>query len=155
MEENYVISEEKALSVIKNNYGEAEEILENEDKFERFLFRLEEKLKAIPKVGNKLSEVPMLISLVKQFVAKEYTDIPIGTILAIVGALLYLISHFDMIPDSVPFAGFFDDIIVLLVCIKFVESDLQEYNSWREANGYEPFDFKPEEIKIKLDILNI
>lgn len=155
MEENYIITEEKALAVIKDNYDEAEEILEDEDKFEKFLFRLEEKLKTIPKVGNKLSEIPMLISLIKQYVAKEYTDVPIGTILAIVGALLYVLNHFDLIPDSIPVAGYLDDIMVVWVCIKLAESDIKEYNEWRKKNGYTPFDFKAEEFKIELNATEV
>ena len=141
MEINYSVSEEQALAVIKNNYSQAEEILENEDKAEKFLLRLEKKLKNVPIAGNKLSEIPMLISLIRQYVAKEYTNIPIGTIIAIIGALLYFLSHFDIIPDSIPFAGYLDDIAVLAACLKMVESDILEYNNWRKENGYITYDF--------------
>ncbi len=135
MEENYIITEEKALAVIKDNYDEAEEILENEDKLEKFLQRLENKLKVIPVAGEKLSEVPVMASLIKSYVKKEYIEIPMGTILAVLGALIYFVSLIDLIPDAIPGVGHIDDVAVITACLKLVESDIVEYSKWREENG--------------------
>ncbi len=76
-----------------------------------------------------------MISLVKSYIEKEYTDIPIGTIIAIVSALLYLLSTIDIIPDFIPVAGYFDDIAVMDVCLKLVESDINEYKMWKKENN--------------------
>lgn len=101
---------------------------------ERFLQRLEKKLKEVPVVGEKLATVPLLISLVRSYIKKEYTDIPIGSIIAIVSALLYFISPIDVIPDSIPALGYFDDAAVVAVCWNLVESDVNEYLKWREEH---------------------
>ena len=66
-------------------------------------------------------------------VAKE--QFPIGTIIAIVSALLYLVSPVDIIPDIIPVAGYVDDIAVITVCLSLVQSDIDEYQRWREANN--------------------
>lgn len=127
--------EQKALEELKKGYEEAEKLLENEDKLERFLQRLEKKLKIIPIAGDKLAVVPVMASLLKNYAEKEYTDIPIGTIIAIISALMYFVSPIDFVPDSIPVLGYFDDAAVVAACWKLVQSDVDEYVEWRKENG--------------------
>ncbi len=131
----YTISEEQAQYVLQSNFTKSEEILQDEDKLERLFQRLEKKLKIVPVVGGTLAEIPMMASLIKSYVQKEYTDIPIGTIVAVISALIYFVSPIDIIPDNIPGAGYIDDGVVITVCLKMVDSDLQEYKIWREQNG--------------------
>lgn len=133
--ENEKITEQQAKEALESNLQEAEEILKDEDKVERFLQRLEKKIELIPLAGKRLATVPVMASLVRSFVKKEYTDIPIGSIIAIVGALLYFVKHIDIIPDSIPVLGYFDDAAVVAVCWKMVEDDVREYQNWREKYG--------------------
>ena len=95
-------TEQQAEEQLKNNYTKAEEMLKDADKIERFLQRLEKKLKVIPLAGKKLSEVPIMASLVVNYVKKEYQDVPIGTIIAVLSALIYFVSPIDLVPDSLP-----------------------------------------------------
>ena len=127
--------EQKALKELEKGYKEAEKLLENEDKLERFLQRLEKKLKIIPIAGDKLAVVPVMASLLKIYAEKEYTDIPIGTIIAIIRALMYFVSPIDFVPDSIPVLGYFDDAAVVAACWKLVQSDVDEYVEWRKENG--------------------
>ena len=129
--------EEKAEAVLVSNFREAEEMLKDEDKMERFLQRLEKKLKKIPLAGDKLANVPIMISMVRSYIKKEYTDIPIGTIIAIISALIYFLSPIDIVPDSIPLLGYFDDAAVVAACWKLVESDVDEYIKWRKDNNKE------------------
>ena len=76
-----------------------------------------------------------MASLIKSYVKKEYTDVPIGTIIAVISALTYVISPIDLIPDSIPVLGYFDDAAVVAACWKLVESDIEEYTQWREKNN--------------------
>ena len=135
MNETKMIDETKASTLLESNYATATTLLNNVDEIERFLQRLEEKMKIVPVVGEKLAMVPVLASLIKSFVSKEYTDIPIGTIIAIIAALLYFVSPIDLVPDSIPVLGYFDDAAVVAVCWKMVESDVKEYQVWREKNN--------------------
>ena len=43
----------------------------------------------VPGLGDTLAIVPTMISLVRSYTKKEYTEIPLGTIIAIVSALIY------------------------------------------------------------------
>lgn len=127
----------KAEEALKKGYKEAEKMLKDPDKVERFLQRLERKLKKIPVAGSKLACVPTMVSLIRSYVKKEYTDIPIGTIIAILSALIYFVSPIDIIPDSIPAIGYFDDAAVVAVCWNMVEDDMEEYIQWRKDNGKE------------------
>lgn len=127
--------ERKALEELQSGYGKAEELLKDEDKIERLLQRLENKMKAIPKVGGVLASVPIFASLIRNYIKREYTDIPVGTIIAIVSAVIYLVNPFDIIPDIVPGFGLLDDAAIIAVCLKLVDSDIKEYVRWRDANN--------------------
>ncbi len=119
---------------IKDGYEKAKKILNDEDQMEEFLRELEKKLSEVPKIGKKLKNIPVLVSLVKSYVKKEYTDIPVGSIIAVISALLYFVSPWDIIPDSIPGIGYVDDTTVILVCCKLIETDLIKYSKWRDEH---------------------
>ncbi|MEA3422341.1 MAG: YkvA family protein [Bacillota bacterium] len=129
-----MFTDEQMNEQIDKKSEEAEELLNDEDQLERFLERLEHKLKKVPMVGKKLSNVPVLVSLVRSYAHKEYRDIPIGSVIAIVGALIYFVSPIDLIPDSIPVLGYVDDAAVFGFVWNMVEDDVEEYKSWQEKN---------------------
>lgn len=131
------IDEEKAKKFYEKSRKEAEKILEDEDKMERFLQRLERKLKTVPIAGNALAYVPLMMSLVKSYVKKEYKELPVGTMISIVIALIYFLSPVDLILDTIPVVGFLDDGAVIIACLAFVRTDLEDYRKWRKDNGLE------------------
>ena len=100
------------------------------DKTERLLQRLEKKLKPIPFIGR----IPVIISLVRYYFKREYDDIPIGMIIAIIGAIIYFIVPIDFIPEGLLLFGLVDDAAVLAGCMKLIESDVKEYQEWRKDN---------------------
>src|SRR5699024_10601199 len=129
-----IFNKKKAKYTLEEGYEEAQEMLKDEDKMERFLQHLEKKLRVIPLAGNTLSDVPVMASLLRSFVKKEYTDIPIGTITAVVSALVYFVSPIDLIPDLLP-GGYIDDAAVIGACLKLINSDVEDYIKWRRING--------------------
>lgn len=130
-----VVTHEDALKELEKGYERATTILQDEDKLERLLQRLEKKLQSIPKIGDKLSHIPVFASLVKSYVRKEYTAVPVGTIVAIISALVYFVSPIDLIPDLIPGAGHIDDVAVVGACLILVDTDIQEYIKWRDDHG--------------------
>ncbi|HLW07075.1 MAG TPA: YkvA family protein [Marinilabiliaceae bacterium] len=128
-------TDEMLESQISKNTKEAEELLKDEDRMERFLERLERKLEKVPVVGKQLSNIPMLVSLVRSYIRKDYRDVPLGSIIAIVSALIYFLSQIDLLPDSIPVLGYVDDAAVFAFVWKMVADDIEEYRKWQEANG--------------------
>ena len=128
-----ILDEEEVLRRIEKNKEEAQELLKDKDKMDRFLERLEKKLKHVPLVGKYLAELPVFVSLVKAYVEKRYQDIPIGSIIAIICALIYFLSAIDLIPDVLPVIGLADDAAVVALTFKLVHDDVVEYKSWRDG----------------------
>lgn len=127
------ISKEQAISELEKGKKEAEEILNNPDKSESFLKDLEKKLKKVPKLGGTLVMIPTMISLVKSYIKKEYKEIPVGSIIAIISSLIYFLTPVDLIPDVITAAGFIDDAFVISICLKFISADLKQYNQWKKT----------------------
>ena len=135
MEENKVqynlIELEQAFDKEKEN---AEKILNDSDKLEELLIKLETKLKDMPNIGNVLSNIPLMILLIRSYIKKEYTEIPVRSIVSIIAALLYVANPLDIIPDIIPVAGKLDDIAIVAFVLKSVGKDLEDYKLWREQN---------------------
>ena len=130
-----LMNKKQANKELKKGYKKAEKLIKDKNKTEEFLQKLEKKLKEIPKIGNTLSMVPILISLVRSYIKGEYKNVPIGTIIAILSALLYVFMMLDFIPDSIPGAGYIDDALVIGACIKLIKSDVDEYQQYRKEKG--------------------
>ena len=131
------IDEEKVKKEFEEVKEKAKELLKDEDKLEKLLQKMEKKLKVLPVVGSTFAIVPAMISLVRSYVKKEYTEIPLGSILGIISAIIYIVSPIDLIPDFVPAGlGHLDDAAVLILCLKAgAEDDIKEYQKWREENN--------------------
>jgi len=131
------INLDDATKALKSGYDKAEKMLKDDKEIERLLQRLEKKMKVVPMVGNHLATVPLMVSLLRSYVFGDYKDIPIGSIIAIVSALVYFVSPIDLIPDVIPGAGHIDDGLVVLACWNLVKSDADEYKEWRKKNNKE------------------
>ena len=129
------LKEKDAQLALESGYAEATATLEDADKLEEFLQKLEQKLKVIPLVGDKLSNVPAMASLLRSYAKKEYTNIPVKSIVAITSALIYLVSPIDLIPDHIPVIGYIDDATVIDICWNMVADDVAAYNEWRASTG--------------------
>ena len=134
MSEN--LSEEQVKEALESGYAQSEALLNDKDELDDFLYRLEQKINDMPFVGKKFSMIPVMISLVKNYVQGKYTTVPYGTILAVLSALVYFLSPIDIIPDFIPLAGYLDDMAVLELCMNMVSIDIETYEKWRQAQGF-------------------
>ena len=122
-------STEMARNVLNSEIVEAEEILRNPSKVDDILIQLEDKLKAVPVIGNTLSDLPLMIAMVKAWIQKDYTEVSPKVIALLIGAVLYLIK------DSTPIVGHVDDLAVIGLALKLSENELKAFADWRAARG--------------------
>ncbi len=74
----------------------------------------------------------LLLSVVRDYWARRYRRLPVGTVGAIVFSLLYVFDPFDLIPDVLPLIGQIDDAAVVAGCLLLVEHDLRTYAQWKQ-----------------------
>jgi len=115
--------------------AEAEEIIGNPSKVDEILVQLDEKLKEVPKIGETLSDLPLMIAMVKAWVTKEYTVVSPKVIACLVGAIIYLLKKKDLISDSIPVIGIVDDLAVMALALKLSEPELKAFAEWRDARN--------------------
>jgi uncharacterized membrane protein YkvA (DUF1232 family) len=93
---------------------------------------VEEKVKNSGKLDRFTTDIKLMFSLVRDYYNGRYRSIPWKSIAAIVGALIYVLNPLDLIPDLILSIGFVDDVGVVALCLKLVESDLHRYAAWKE-----------------------
>ena len=126
---------EKAKEAIAGFAAQAEELVKNPAKLEELLRQLEEKIKKVPVAGDALSRVPLMISMIRSYITKEYTAISPKVIVSLVAAILYLLAGKDIIPDKVPVVGYVDDLAVFAAAFLVNEPELSAYSKWREEQA--------------------
>ena len=126
---------DKAKEALNGFTAQAEEIIKNPQKLEELLQQLEAKLKDVPKAGDALSRIPLMISMVRSYITKEYTEISPQVIVSLVCAIIYLLKGKDVIPDNIPVVGYVDDLAVFAAAFMINEPELQAYTQWRTEHG--------------------
>ncbi len=128
---------DQAQELLNKGIAEAQEIVQNPSKVDELLVQLEEKLKAVPAIGETLADVPVLIAMVKAWIRKEYTVVSPKVIACLVGAIIYLLKKRDLIPDSIPLIGIADDLGVMGLALKMSEPELKACAEWRANRGFQ------------------
>ena len=126
---------EKAKEAIASLTGQAEELINDPGKIESLLQQFEEKIKELPVAGDALSKVPLMISMIRSYITKEYTAVSPKVIVTLVASVIYLLKGKDLIPDSIPILGYADDLAVFAAAFLIDEPELNAYVQWREENG--------------------
>ena len=124
---------EQARELLDKGVEEAEEVIQNPSKVDEILLQLEAKLKEVPAIGSTLADLPLMISMVKAWIQKDYTEVSPKVIACLVGAVIYLLKKKDLISDSIPIVGIVDDIAVLGLALKLSEPELKAYAEWRDG----------------------
>jgi uncharacterized membrane protein YkvA (DUF1232 family) len=83
-------------------------------------------------LGKVITETKALIRLVRAYVTGEYRAVSWESMVLIVGALIYLVSPIDVIPDFLP-GGLVDDAAVIAFVLGLVRTELVEYMAWEAA----------------------
>lgn len=96
----------------------------------------EGKAKTIVKKTGFLSQywndIKTSFSLIRDWFSGAYDKVPARMIVSLAGALIYLVSPLDLIPDWVPMAGLVDDAAMLAFVFQLSKVDLNAYRQWKK-----------------------
>lgn len=76
-------------------------------------------------------------SLIRDYWKGEYREVPKVTIGLLVAAVGYIISPIDLIPDFMLGVGQLDDLAVLAIAMKMINTEITRYLAWK-AKGAAP-----------------
>lgn len=86
-------------------------------------------------INKVYQDILLFIQIVKAYIAREYREIHVGSVIAIFAALIYFLSPIDIIFDYIPGVGYVDDMFVIGLVLKQLDSDLKKFRIWKESKG--------------------
>ena len=82
--------------------------------------------------GDTWDEVVLLIELIQDWSKGNYQDVSNKTIVAVIAAIIYLVTPFDAVPDFLLGWGYLDDLAILKLVIGQVRTELDKFKRWKE-----------------------
>lgn len=114
----------KIFEGFKKDYSQedAEKVMDNQSKIEQIMQN--------ETLNKYIDDVKLYFKMLADIFTGKYKQVPVGTIAAIVGTLLYVLSPVDLLPDFLP-GGFVDDAGIMALCLGFTKRDLEEYKAFK------------------------
>lgn len=79
-----------------------------------------------------------MLRLIRAYYRREYRNIPMQNLVMIVGAIIYILNPFDLIPDWIAGLGFTDDAVVLAFAVRQTRQTLDDFMTWETASRERP-----------------
>lgn len=89
----------------------------------------------MPKWESLALNICNLCDLLSDYCDGIYPNIPLATIVAIIGGLLYVVLPIDALPDIFPIVGWADDAAVLAFVVAAERNDVNEYLNWKKTQA--------------------
>ena len=90
-------------------------------------------------------DIKTSFDLIRDWFNGLYDKVPTRMIVSLAGALIYLVSPLDLIPDWVPMAGLVDDAAMLAFVFQLSKVDLNAYRRWKGLQRVEDDEVEVEE----------
>jgi len=91
-----------------------------------------ERLHNIPKCRVLAENVCNFCDLLSDYFAGIYQNLPLATIVAVLGGLLYVVLPIDILADFIPVLGWLDDAAVVAFIVAAEQNDVKEYLVWKK-----------------------
>ncbi|SME97293.1 YkvA family protein [Pseudobacteriovorax antillogorgiicola] len=120
--------------ILEGLKGRASDLLKQPDQAMSFISRVQSKYsrKSLPRFADFREDMELALGMMKDVIKRRYTKVPWQSLLIVVGAFIYFLNPFDIVPDFIPLKGLLDDATVLVYVLKAVHDDLVEYDLWRK-----------------------
>lgn len=82
------------------------------------------------KIRKAWADVLILCRMIRAFARGEYKEVSRGTMVLVVGAVVYFVSPLDAILDHIPVVGLLDDAAVLAWVVSEVRAEIEAFRVW-------------------------
>ena len=123
----------QAQSILNEGIGQAQTLMKDPSKITGLLGQVTQKLKEMPALSQMVTDIPVLVSMLKGYVTREYTQVSPKVVAVIIGAFLYIVRKEDLVPDNIPIVGMADDVAVVGLAVKMCQPEIEAYKAWKKA----------------------
>lgn len=117
-------------NIFKNLNSKSNTIYHDNEKLQRLILNAKKIAEENTTLKNLWSDIKLTLELSKDWIKGNYKDITKGSIMLIIGGLLYLVNPIDLIPDFLV-GGFLDDAAILAYVFKKIGEELVVYKEWK------------------------
>jgi uncharacterized membrane protein YkvA (DUF1232 family) len=89
-------------------------------------------------LGRLWDDLQTAIRLVRAWGGRDYRGVGRGTIVLVLGALLYFVTPVDAIFDGIPVIGLLDDAAVLTWVLRQSKAELEAFRAWESERQAQP-----------------
>ncbi len=89
-------------------------------------------------LSGLLGELKALLRLIRAYATGDYRKVSLRSMVVVVGAVLYVVSPIDFVPDFIPVSGLLDDASVLGFALRRVHGEVEEFLEWERETGRAP-----------------
>lgn len=112
---------------------QAEEALATPARVSRISARAREKAEHYRgRLGDAFGDIQAITRLLTAWAQGRYRIVPMRTLVALLGALLYFLMPLDAVPDFILGLGFLDDAAVIARVIQIFRDDLNAFRQWEK-----------------------
>ncbi|MCB1837116.1 MAG: DUF1232 domain-containing protein [Alcanivoracaceae bacterium] len=114
---------------------QAEEALATPARVNRISARAREKAERYRgRLGDAFGEIQAITRLLTAWAQGRYRVVPMRTLVALLGALLYFLMPLDAVPDFILALGMLDDAAIIARVIQIFRDDLKAFRQWEQAS---------------------
>ena len=99
------------------------------DLLEQATAKAQKKKRLLSRVWDDLE---LLFRMLRAYIKGQYREIPLQTLVLIVGAIIYFLIPTDLIPDPIVVLGYGDDAAVVGLVINSIKEDIDEFRKWEQ-----------------------
>jgi len=79
-----------------------------------------------------------MLRLIRAYYRREYRNVSLQNLVMIIGAIIYILNPFDLIPDWIAGLGFADDAVVLAFAVRQTRQTLDDFMTWEIKSRARP-----------------
>lgn len=130
------MKEKRIIKRYEADVEDAETIIKNDEKVDELLNKAQMKMKkkSVTNAGVLYEDIKLLINLLKDWISKDYREVPMGTVVSLLAGVIYFVNPFEIMPDYIPLIGYIDDAFLLSLIIRQFNRDMQKYAIWKAKN---------------------